>query len=73
MTLHVQCEKNVNVKLFNNGKIQMTGLKYETHGDKVLELLLPYLQRLENSAENSILSMKEPIVYEPFNIALINS
>ena len=73
VTLHVQCEKNVNVKLFNNGKIQMTGLKYETHGDKVLELLLPYLQRLEDSAEESILSRKEPIVYEPFNIALINS
>jgi TATA-box binding protein (TBP) (component of TFIID and TFIIIB) len=73
VTLHVQCEKNVNVKLFNNGKIQMTGLKYENHGDKVLDLLLPYLQRLENSAENSILSMKEPLIYEPFNIALINS
>ena len=39
VTLHVQCEKNVNVKLFNNGKIQMTGLKYETHGDKVLEII----------------------------------
>ena len=46
--MHVQCEKNVNVKIFNNGKIQMTGLKYETHGEKVLELLLPYLQQLDN-------------------------
>ena len=73
VTLHVQCEKNVNVKLFNNGKIQMTGLKYETHGDKVLELLLPYLQQLEQSSEDSILTRKDSLLYQPFNIALINS
>ena len=32
VTMHVNCDKLVNVKLFNNGKIQLTGLKYENHG-----------------------------------------
>ena len=42
VTLHVNCEKIVNVKLFNNGKIQMTGLKYENQGLKLLtEEILP--------------------------------
>ena len=40
VTIHVNCDKNVNVKLFNNGKIQMTGLKYEDHGSKVLQKLM---------------------------------
>lgn len=71
VTLHVHCEKNVNVKLFNNGKIQMTGLKYETHGNKVLDLLLPYLYKL--SQDSTILSNPNNLEYSPFNIVLINS
>lgn len=73
VTLHVNCEKSVNVKLFNNGKIQMTGLKYETHGDKVLELLLPYLQQLDVSSDDPILLNNQDLQHTPFNIALINS
>ena len=46
VTLHVNCDKIVNVKMFNNGKIQMTGLKYEDHGEKVLSKLLPYLFKI---------------------------
>ena len=73
VTLHVNCEKNVNVKLFNNGKIQMTGLKYETHGDKVLDVLIPYLLSINSSSQDTILSQKDKINYSPFNIVLINS
>ena len=73
VTLHVNCEKNVNVKMFNNGKIQMTGLKYENHGEKVLELLLPYLYKLNINSENTILENETTINYTPFNIVLINS
>ena len=73
VTLHIYCEKCVNVKLFNNGKIQMTGLKYETHGEKVLNKLLPYLQGLDEVNEDKIIINRDNITYTPFNIALINS
>ena len=39
VTLHINCEKIVNVKLFNNGKVQMTGLKYEKQGLEVLDVV----------------------------------
>ena len=71
-TLHVNCEKTVNVKLFNNGKVQMTGLKYEGHGDKVLEALIPVLQRLDTNHQSKVLSTSE-ITFTPMNIACINS
>ena len=71
-TIHVTCEKTVNVKLFNNGKIQMTGLKYEEHGTRVLEILTPILLRLDVNNDNKILST-DKLVAEPMNIACINS
>jgi TATA-box binding protein (TBP) (component of TFIID and TFIIIB) len=73
VTLHVTCEKSVNVKLFNNGKIQMTGIKYETHGDKVLTLLIPYLKKINIASDNTVLSESNDITYKPFNIVMINS
>jgi len=72
VTLHVFCDKLVNVKLFNNGKIQMTGLKYEDHGSKVLAKLIPYITKLDAKNENKILSNQD-ITFEPMNIVLINS
>ena len=53
----------------------MTGLKYETHGEKVLLYLLPYLQELDTQFDTKILSQVEPtpLTHEPFNIVLINS
>ena len=73
VTLHVNCDKIVNVKLFNNGKIQMTGLKYEKNGEKVLDKLLPYIQQLDSESPAKIFNQSESIAYNPFNIALINS
>ena len=72
VTLHVTCEKSVNVKLFNNGKIQMTGLKYETHGDKVLSLLIPELLKTDSTSESKILSHNQ-IETKPFDTVMINS
>jgi len=39
-TIHIyHGDKIVNVKIFNNGNIQMTGLKYEEQGKEVLNIL----------------------------------
>ena len=73
VTIHVNCDKIVNVKLFNNGKIQMTGLKYENHGEKVLDTLLPYILRLDSESPDKVFDQSLTIEYNPFNIALINS
>tara|TARA_B100001057_G_scaffold498368_1_gene605128 strand:- start:147 stop:899 length:753 start_codon:yes stop_codon:yes gene_type:complete len=72
VTLHVHCEKIVNVKLFNNGKIQMTGLKYEDHGIKVLDTFIPYLVKLNDKSIDKIF-ITSIIHYTPINIVLINS
>ena len=72
VTLHINCMKIVNVKLFNNGKIQMTGLKYEGHGLKVLDKLIPILKHLDTSNDTKILTNID-INYNPINIVLINS
>ena len=43
-TLHVIHEgKIMNVKLFNNGRIQITGLKKENQGDDLVNGLIDYL------------------------------
>ena len=75
VTMHVNCDKLVNVKLFNNGKIQMTGLKYENHGNKVLENILPYISKLDDDSEpvNKIFNTEEPIAFKPTTTVLINS
>ena len=39
ITLHVFYDKMVNVKIFNNGKIQMTGLKSEKMGDNIIQIV----------------------------------
>ena len=72
VTIHVFQDKIVNVKLFNNGKIQMTGLKYEGHGTKVLNKLIPYIQELDATNEHKVFTHKE-ITCKPINIVLINS
>lgn len=47
-TIHVShAGKLMNVKLFNNGKFQMTGLKKETHPLEISERLIHYFQSLD--------------------------
>lgn len=78
-TIHYFHKKVVNVKLFNNGKVQMTGLKYEDQGKEVLEGLIEIiLQVQEENKSNGILdkdvfSTKDNIQYEKYRVVLINS
>jgi len=67
VTIHVHCGKLVNVKLFNNGKVQMTGLKYESHGSMVLKTLLPLITPLKDVFTTN------HVEHLPMNIVLINS
>ncbi len=71
ITLHIICEKTVNVKLFNNGRIQMTGLKYQDHGTKVVSSVVEQLYHF-NFEDNPFLS-SIPCKIDPVSIACINS
>ena len=45
-TVHIYHKnKIVNVKVFKNGNIQMTGLKYQDQGKEVLQLVIEQLMR----------------------------
>lgn len=64
-TIHVFHNKLINVKLFNNGRIQVTGLKSEDHGYELISQLILYLQDFE------VFTMDVKI--EEQKIVLINS
>ena len=66
-TLHIMCDKLVNVKIFNNGTIQMTGLKSIKQGKEVVNL---YIDQLKKHNENIY---EGEISVLSFNVVLINS
>ena len=59
-------EKIINVKFFNNGKVQMTGLKYEEQGQKLYSELLKLFKDFKETFDGEL----ELINYR---IVLINS
>jgi len=65
-TVHVNFDgKIVNVKLFNNGKLQLTGLKDEKRGYKLIEELIEYFKKFN--------ILKSDIMIVDYKIVLINS
>ena len=68
-TIHIyHKDKIVNVKIFKNGNIQMTGLKYEGQGKEVLKIVIEQLIRNNKNIFNKD---KLEILY--YKIVLINS
>ena len=66
-TLHIMCDKLVNVKIFNNGTIQMTGLKSIKQGKNVVNMYIEQLKKFNKEIYEG------EIVIESFSIVLINS
>ena len=69
--LKIKC---INIKLFNNGKITLTGSKHEMDGYKACCVLLDYLKNekdifIEDENENEISNLK----IENYKITMINS
>ena len=56
--------------MFNNGKIQMTGLKYENHGIKIINDIIKIIKKKEN-IEKIVDNID--LKYDDYNIVLINS
>lgn len=70
LTLHYFDEKLVNVKIFNNGKCQMTGLKYEKHGIKIINDIIKLINKSKN-IEKIVDNID--LKYDDYKIVLINS
>ena len=65
-TMHVTKDNKImNVKLFNNGKLQITGLKKVQQGRDLIQELIVYLKRFE--------ILKEDVAMINYSIPLINS
>lgn len=46
VTLHIVLDKVINMKIFNNGGVQMTGLKRESQGREAIHVLLREVRKL---------------------------
>lgn len=69
--------KDINMKIFNNGNFQLTGLKKEQDGHKAIRLLISYLSDIQKKRIPDIFKFENPddnvIQYSDFDIVLINT
>lgn len=72
ITAHIFEEKIINVKIFNNGKIQMTGVKNINQGENVLKILIDTIKNIPDDILDKILTNKL-LHSNPMEVALINS
>ena len=68
VTIHVFDDKIVNLKIFNNGKLQMTGLKSVESGKLTIESFIR-----EISDKNHEVYEGDDLEYSDYKIAMINS
>lgn len=72
ITAHIFEEKIINVKIFNNGKIQMTGVKNINQGENVLKIIIDAIKNIPNDLLDRILTNRS-FHSNPIEVALINS
>ena len=73
VTLHINMGKRINMKIFNNGRIQMTGIKKETQGYDTIELLIREINQLSEIQKINIFETTDIHQIEPIETVLINS
>lgn len=67
--------KCINVKIFNNGKIQMTGVPNEEYGRKCIESIIEYIKTIPDNIETGkkIVVDKSTLTVTDYRTVLINS
>lgn len=63
----------VNMKIFKNGNVQMTGLKYIDQGKYAIEYVINELRRVAQNCDNSVVFDIERMHLSNYRIRLINS
>ena len=73
LTIHYYLNKVINVKIFNNGKIQMTGLKEIEQGKRVVESIHKLIKNINNKIKDNKIIDNENFIMNKYQIVLINS
>lgn len=73
VTIHIHCKKRVNMKIFNNGRIQMTGINYKTHGKESIQLLINEIHKLSEDSKKEIFDSDSIQQDNDVETVLINS
>tara|TARA_B100000900_G_scaffold379009_1_gene363588 strand:+ start:136 stop:900 length:765 start_codon:yes stop_codon:yes gene_type:complete len=74
ITLHYFVNKVINVKIFNNGKIQMTGLKGIEQGKGVVESIRNIIKKIDSKInDDDKIADNKNFVVNKYEIVLINS
>jgi TATA-box binding protein (TBP) (component of TFIID and TFIIIB) len=68
VTMHIVLDKIINVKIFNNGGVQMTGLKHYEQTEKILKLLTDLFFEKELIQSKEITSKKIVLINSDFDI-----
>ena len=73
VTVHVMDTKRVNTKIFNNGRIQMTGIKTEEQGERVMNILLKEFINISSDKKEKIFDNHDIKLDEYIETVLINT
>ena len=73
VTLHMNLNKRVNTKIFNNGRIQMTGIKNINQGKQVIDLFISEVSKLSENYLNEIFIDTNLYQKSEIETVLINS
>ena len=73
VTLHIWLGKRINMKIFNNGRIQMTGIKNELQGNETIQLFIEEINKISDENKIKIFDSTEIYQVEPIQTVLINS
>ncbi len=72
LTIHLFIDKLINMKVFNNGKLQLTGVKSEEQGLKCINYLIDNIKKIDSINDNKIFDSKDINILN-YDIVLINS
>lgn len=63
----------LNIKIFKNGKIQMTGVKSESNGKKAIQSIIDLIKEYQKTSDENIVEDVNMLRSSSFSIHLINS
>ena len=73
LNLLIYDNKCINVKVFNNGKLQMTGVPSEEHGKRAVEIIVQLFGRFQILLSRLLRAIKHFFVLVSFGTVMINS
>ena len=73
VTVHIQCDKTINMKIFNNGRVQMTGINNNKQGNEAIDILLSEIHNLSDECKLSIFDSENIEKEGDIETVLINS